>query len=255
MQRRRSLYDGIVKRDCGLNESICTVMRAVKLSVLLACATAACSGGSGEADAGNDSFAVSDSGADAEILFDSGADSGDTQPDATADVTVARPDAGVRCELGPGPYGNRVGDRLPEFRVQGCNGEDVVYPDDFQCPRVLVLVNAAGWCLPCIRETVELMEKLVDPYQARGLEIVQLLYQTETMERPDSTYCNAWVDEFELSRMTVALDPADNTLPLFTPLSLPTSIVVDAAGTIRFYGSATPDELVDIVDTLIREYE
>jgi thiol-disulfide isomerase/thioredoxin len=83
----------------------------------------------------------------------------------------------------------------------------------------------ASWCGPCRGEQTEL-NGLVTTYAARGVQFLGVDI------RDDSANARAYVQEFHITYPSV-FDPASDDAASFSVDAPPTTLVIDAAGTIR----------------------
>ncbi len=97
----------------------------------------------------------------------------------------------------------------------------------------------ASWCGPCRQEQTDL-NSLVTRYQARGVQFLGVDI------RDDAANARAYVQEFHITYPSV-FDPASDDASTFNVDAPPTTLVVDAGGTIRLRELGT---LVDVPATL-----
>jgi hypothetical protein len=183
----------------------------------------------------------------------------DDGPAATPDAGVATADAGTTGDIDAGSgdglsceervptvFGVALGRNLQPFTLQQCDGSDYsFYNEDFCAANLTVVSIAAGWCPPCIAESRQLTERIVRAYEGRGVRVIQILVQTDTYGPPDLAYCDAWVDEFGLENVEL-IDPAQWTQPFFPDNALPSTIIVDNQGVIRFRENGATDGLTSL---------
>ena len=97
----------------------------------------------------------------------------------------------------------------------------------------------ASWCGPCREEQAEL-NSLVTRYAARGVQFIGVDI------RDDSANAKAYVQEFHVTYPSV-FDPASDDAAAFNVDAPPTTLVIDAGGTIRLRQLGT---LVDVPGAL-----
>lgn len=214
------------------------------LGVSLSLVAIACGGGDpagspdgGEADTGPDVIDV------------------DAPADASGDATA---DAAAACSAPESPYGTRVGAILEPFTLETCDGDDYSFYNEEFCDATLTVVSiAAGWCPPCIRESMELTETITEPYGELGVRVIQVLTQDESYSEPTRSFCSAWVNTYDLTNVEL-IDPTQLTAIYFPGNSLPATIIVDRNGMIRFRENGATEGLVTLrsaLDELLEEVE
>lgn len=143
------------------------------------------------------------------------------------------------------PYAGRgrVGETLPEFELTDLQGDEV--DREALAGRAVLLNVWATWCLPCIAEMPELM-KLHERYDPEGLAVVGLNVDDEG----DLDKVHRFVAERQLP-FIVWLDPGMDLYRELRIRSLPTTFVLDRAGTIvlRRNGTLTADD-PEVVEAL-----
>lgn len=169
----------------------------------------------------------------------------------------------------PGPgdqgYGIELTQRMENFALVDCSlqehdfGELFCKRDDAygDYNRAILLSLGAGWCEPCKQETLEL-PAVYDRYHDEGLEIVQVLFQDELSQRPASSFCREWKDDYDL-RFLVLLDQTWEFYPVWlqdVQASTPVTVLVDANANIRFKmeGQVVPNLEAEIEKVLASPY-
>ncbi len=102
----------------------------------------------------------------------------------------------------------------------------------------------ASWCGPCRQEQAEL-NSLVTTYAQRGVQFLGVDI------RDDSANAKAYVQEFRITYPSV-FDPASENAATFNVDAPPTTLVVDAAGTIRLRELGTLTDVSATLDSLLR---
>lgn len=180
---------------------------------------------------------------------------------------MAEPDAGTQgdastegpsCGLPTGTYGATVGRTFRELELNECDGTPFTfYNEDFCSSTFTVVSIAAGWCQPCHEETRLLEEHLTQAYADRGVRVIQILIQDENYRVPTERFCNNWVSRYGLTN-TQLLDPEQISNIYFPDNSLPSTIIVDRQGVIRFRENGVSDMLGNLtnkLDELLAETE
>lgn len=160
-------------------------------------------------------------------------------------------------------FGDLVGSGNADFTLNDCNGTPhSFYSEDYCDPdhTFTVISIAAGWCMPCQYESSQFTAQVVDVYGPLGVRVIQILVQDPGGNPPDGAFCNGWVSTYGLSVTPDAtgrgnyelIDPSQITNPFFPSGSLPSSIIVDANGIIRYYEDGTTESLVGLTSELDR---
>jgi hypothetical protein len=159
-------------------------------------------------------------------------------------------------------FGTLVGRSFAEFPAPllDCNGgAHTFYGDDYCDANVqyTVISIAAGWCHPCQQESDLLMENVVHAYGPHGVRVVQLLVQDPNYNQPDAAFCNTWVTTHGLTVTGAVgegnlelLDPAQVTNAYFPDGALPSTLVVDSHGVIRFHEDGASESLASLTTEL-----
>ena len=145
-------------------------------------------------------------------------------------------------------FGAIPGSNMSEFfmPLQTCDGTEYsFYNEDFCEAEVTVISIAAGWCPPCIMESMQLEAEINAIYASQGVRVIQILTQKEDGTAPDLAYCDEWVSRFGLSNIEL-IDPAQFTSSFFPDNSLPSTIIIDSEGVIRFRENGASDGLTTL---------
>lgn len=183
-----------------------------------------------------------------------GTDDGGTTGDGDGGDTA---DAGDGlCPYPEGPYGTNVLSKFEPFTLEQCDGTPYSFHNEDYCmSRLTVISIAAGWCPPCIRESMLLTETITEPYREAGVRVIQILVQKADYTAPDYAFCNDWVSRYGLTNIEL-LDPIGVTAHYFPGNSLPSTIIVDDEGIIRFRENGATEGLVSLkakLDELLAE--
>lgn len=160
-------------------------------------------------------------------------------------------------------FGDLLGTGSADFTLNDCNGNPhTFYSGDYCEPShtFTVISIAAGWCMPCQYESSQFTAQVVDVYGPLGVRVIQILVQDPSGNPPDGAFCNGWVSTYGLSVTPDAsgrgnyelIDPGQITNPFFPSGSLPSSIIIDANGIIRYYEDGTTESLVGLTSELDR---
>lgn len=173
----------------------------------------------------------------------------------------------------PGPgeagYGTEIGERLENFRLIDCEGNQIEWAhyfcrrDDIGVHNRAVLLNiGAGWCAPCREETQEELPPLYDELHRQGIEFVQVLFQDWEAQFPTKSFCQDWSagnwDTHDLGfglPFPILLDQTNDwtSIYLSDPQSAtPVNMLIDANGNIRWkVEGQKPDDLEAVLQIVI----
>lgn len=125
--------------------------------------------------------------------------------------------------------------------------------------RVVLLNIWATWCAPCVRE-MPALQRVYERYRDRGLEVLAVSTDAAPgTRRPDGSVVglvSEFVDRFGLT-FPVALDPSAEVEGRFGTEWLPTTVLIDREGRIRFLeiGAREWDEepWIGEIESLLKE--
>jgi hypothetical protein len=176
----------------------------------------------------------------------------DAGPPGEVDSGPGSPDAGggggISCadRVPARPYGTSAGYKMEPFTLEQCDGTDYEFYNEDYCAASLTVVSiAAGWCVPCIMESTQLEAEITDRYAPQDVRVVQIIVQEEDNSAPDGAYCDAWVARFGLSNVEL-IDPLQETNIYFPDGVLPSTIIVDNNGIIKFRENGASDGLTSL---------
>jgi peroxiredoxin len=132
----------------------------------------------------------------------------------------------------------------PPFRLPSLDGNGTIALADYR-GEVTVLNFWGSWCAPCRLEAPGLQRVWKD-YRARGVRFLGI------DERDNESAGRAFVEEFGLTYPNAA-DPAGSLADDYELFGMPTTLVIDAAGTIRyrFVGYVEEDALRSTLDLVM----
>ncbi|MDB4982385.1 MAG: putative thiol:disulfide interchange protein DsbE [Myxococcales bacterium] len=139
--------------------------------------------------------------------------------------------------------GKQVGTPAPELSVQSLSGKPLGLAD--YRGKVVLLDVWASWCGPCKQE-LPMLDDMAKRLRADGIEVLAVSIDQE----------RANVTKFLKVRphwsLTIAHDPKGQIADTLAPDKMPTSYVIDRAGTIRYVNSGfEPDDAREIERRLL----
>ena len=190
----------------------------------------------------------------------------DTASEPEPDIIEPEPEPDpiepVSCELienldgftyPEGPYGSHIGDRLEDFVLRDCDGNDVSFGQGLSQAELVLLNVGAGWCGPCIEETRVMEEEIFQPFCSRGLRIVQVLFEDADALPTTSLFCQQWRDEYELT-FPVLRDTLFTVESYFDDhmTQTPLNLLIDREGVIRYREEGiAPGDLATQIEALL----
>lgn len=180
-----------------------------------------------------------------------GADAGDLEPPAECALTAPPPG----WTFPDGPYGTDVGDTFENLVLDDCADTPVDVGDVLAQSELLLFSVGAGWCEPCIEESEILDKQIFRAYCARGLRVVQVLFQDDQSRPATGLFCQQWTERFAMS-FPVLKDPLFETERFFTSITeqTPVNLLVEPTGTIVYKEVGTPaSDLPQRIDGLLPE--
>lgn len=180
-----------------------------------------------------------------------------TPGQAPVALDAPRTDVGppLCSEVPTSGFGVEVGQRYEGFALPSCDERVTAFYDASFCDpshSLTVLSFAAEWCAPCRIESRLLQSRIVAPFAARGVRVVQVLTENLRMAPADAQLCREWVTDHGLENVTEVYDPTASTSALTTG-GLPSTYLIDETGTIVFEERGTSDELRTLVAAIERE--
>lgn len=139
------------------------------------------------------------------------------------------------------PYGTSINRMFRQLNLENCDGSGIYsfYGDNQWCEpghRLTLVSIAAVWCVPCQMESAQLTDQITEVYRDQGLRVVQIVVDGPVrgggaiMED-----CTGWVSRYGLTNVELLDSGGAMTGPFFPSGALPSTIIVDDEGIIRFY--------------------
>lgn len=150
--------------------------------------------------------------------------------------------------LAPSATGAGAADRAaPDFRLVARSGETVALSD---LRGQVVLINFwATWCGPC-RKEMPLLEQIARRYGPLGFTMLGINVEE------DSRLADVFLKEVAVS-FPILLDPQNGVSKLYDVQAMPSTVIVDRAGNIRYvhhgYQPGDENRYQDMIRQLIRE--
>ena len=130
-----------------------------------------------------------------------------------------------------------VGEIAPEFQLSSLSGNNVAL-SDFKGKPVILFIWAT-WCPYCVRELAYLEKSYLD-IKKSGVELLAI-DSGEPRERV-ARYLNNRKIEFP-----VLLDTDSKVSYAYNVIGIPTLVLVDAQGMIKFQGNSLPEDYLKIL--------
>lgn len=154
------------------------------------------------------------------------------------------------------PYGTSVNRSFRPFTLENCDGSGPYdfYGDNQWCQpthRLTLVSIAAVWCVPCQMESALLTDAITEPYRDRGVRVIQIIVDGPTRGGGAVfSDCTGWVDTYGLTNVELFDNGGEVTGVYFPTGSLPSTIIVDDEGIIRFYEDGVSVGLATLTATL-----
>lgn len=140
-----------------------------------------------------------------------------------------------------------VGEPAPEFVLESRGGGEVSLSD---LRGEVVLINFwATWCPPC-RQEMPLLDQIHSRYEPLGFTLLGVNVEQ------DSRLADRFLEDVPVN-FPILLDPEEQVSKLYEVPAMPTTVIVDRKGTVRYihYGYRPGDEeaVQNAVRSLMRE--
>lgn len=128
------------------------------------------------------------------------------------------------------------GDLAPDFALETLSGETHKL-SDYKGKQNVLLVFWASWCPPCMREIPDLIE-IENKYSDKGLKILAVnVTASDRLGKVKSTIKKKKIN------YTVLLDQTGDIATTYQVRGIPTNIVVDKDGIIKYRSYAIPHDI------------
>jgi hypothetical protein len=160
------------------------------------------------------------------------------------------------------PYGTSVGRSFRPLTLENCDGSGLYsfYGDNEWCEpdhRLTVVSIAGVWCVPCQMETAQFESRITAAYAGRGVRLIQVVVDGPVRGGGATLGdCQGWVSRYGLTNTELLDSGGAMTGPFFPSGSLPSTIIIDEEGIIRFYEDGVSVGLSTLtaeIDSLLAE--
>ena len=154
------------------------------------------------------------------------------------------------------PYGTAAGRSFRPFTLEACDGSGPYsfYGDNQWCEpghRLTLVSIAAVWCVPCQTESAQLTDVITEPFRDRGVRVIQVIVDGPVRGGGAViSDCTGWVSTYGLTNVELFDNGGAVTGVYFPSGSLPSTIIVDEEGIIRFYEDGVSVGLSTLTATL-----
>lgn len=125
-------------------------------------------------------------------------------------------------------------DKAPDFTLEDVNGKNVNLSETVSKSSATLLVFWASWC-PYCREEIPDLIRLNSNYKNKGLKILAIDIG-ESKKKVESFIKQEGID------YTVLLDTDNKVAGQYRVMGIPTNILLDKEGSIKYRGTSAPPE-------------
>ncbi len=136
-----------------------------------------------------------------------------------------------------------VGDAVPEFVLTGLDGTEY-RSDSIIGEKPLMLVFWATWCPNCKKEIPDL-KKIHADFKPKGLEFIAV----NVGKNDSADKAKRYIKKYEI-QYPAAFDNGGKITKRFKVRGIPTIIIVDKSGIVRYRSTGMPDDLEKRFDSL-----
>ncbi len=135
----------------------------------------------------------------------------------------------------------------PDFTLKSLSGKNLKLSE---MRGEVVMINFwASWCGPC-RQEMPILEKIYQKYQPLGFTLLGVNVEEDINE------AKAYLKDIEVS-FPILFDNTNKVSQLYEIIAMPSTIVIDRDGNMRFlhqgYQPGVEDEYINYIKTLLRE--
>ncbi len=143
--------------------------------------------------------------------------------------------------VGPA-WGVEVGEAAPFFTLSSLDGQKISL-SDFRGQRPVLLYFWATWCSKCKREWPKLLEIASDTGH-RKLIVLGINVGVNDSARKAKVYREKYDLTFPL-----AFDKGSRVTHSYGVIAVPTTLIIDSNGVVRYRGVSLPDDLETYLET------
>lgn len=136
------------------------------------------------------------------------------------------------------PRAMREGEMAPSFKLMNVQGKEIALSDFHNKP--VILFFWATWCPYCTAE-LPYLQKQYNDIKARGVEVLAIDIN-EPQERLEK-----FLDKHKVT-LTVLIDKNNQVATSYKVMGIPTYVLIDSAGKIRFHGNTLPSDYLQLLD-------
>ena len=140
----------------------------------------------------------------------------------------------VSFSVDAGVFKIDVGSIAPEFTASTTQNKKYELKKDLDEGKTVLLSFWATWCVPC-KEEIPDLNKLNSKFDKKKFHIVTVNFAE------NSRRVGAYADKYKME-YTVLPDPAGQIARQFGVVGVPTNIIIDPSGTVKFRSGKLPGE-------------
>ncbi len=145
------------------------------------------------------------------------------------------------CSAGPA-WGVEVGKAAPAFSLISLDGQKLNLAD-FRGQRPVLLYFWATWCFQCQKEWPKLLE-IASGSGHQEVIVIGINVGVNDSARKTDAYRKKYGLTFP-----IVFDKASRITHSYGVITVPTNLIIDRQGIVRFYGASLPDNLQTYLET------